>query len=118
VRRTFTYLPPDLGGARSLLVTGHPDTAREWRAKRAGLFVMDTNVAFPPEYLRGALFAGDGGRRVDELILDVAKFEGAFKSGFWTGNGPGAQLVAQFERAGGKVIRLPGRAKPESRLTL
>ncbi len=117
-RRTFDYLPPDLGGARTVLVTGHPDTVKEWRARRARLFVIDTNIAFPPRYLQGALFEADGGRRVDELVLDVAKFEGSFKPGFWSEGGPGARIVAEFERAGGRVVHLPGRPKPPSRLAL
>lgn len=111
-RAPFAYSPPPVGSANTVLVTHDEEMAARWRQKRPGLFVMDSEIAFPAEYLEDALLGAGGGRRADELILDVSAYPGAFKSSKWWGSGPGAGIVKRFETAGGKVTRVEGRPKP------
>jgi len=120
-RIPFRYLPPSIGSADVVLVTGDEEIAGRWRhppsqAKgpaSAGrrLFLVDSEIAFPPEYLEAALLDAGGRRRVAELILDVSAYPGAFKTPAWWESGPGAKILKRFEAAGGKVTRVKGSPK-------
>lgn len=90
-----------------VLLTWDRQTAAEQRSKYgAELSAVDTKISWPLEYLRSYLFAPDGSPRARRLVTDVARFAGAFKPhDFWT-QGEGAKLLAEFEQAGGEVIRL------------
>ncbi len=108
VRRSFRYPEPDVGRAQTVVVTLRPEMARKWRERDPNAFVIDTFVAFPASYLRGALLTADGkGRRVDTLVLDVGDWPGSFKlPAFWNAEGgAGARIVREFEQLGGRVVR-------------
>jgi hypothetical protein len=113
----FPYGAPAIPSeARTLLVTCSKDTVATYRASLGGrLATLDTKLAFPPGYLRAGLLNADGSRRVDEVILDVSKYTGAFKRAeFWAENGEGGKVLAAFKAAGGKVTesRVVGDVPP------
>ncbi|MFQ6096162.1 MAG: hypothetical protein ACE5O2_00415 [Armatimonadota bacterium] len=112
-RRPFVYPLPNVGDAKAVLITWDAEMADKWRSRERSLFVMDTRIAFPDEYLQAALLeAGGAKRRVDHVILDVNTFPGAFKTrGYWT-IGAGGRILQKFERLGGRVTREQGRLKP------
>ena len=102
----FDYGPPLFPpSARVLLLTWSKETAQEYAAAyKDAVATLDTRLAWPPSYLKMALFRPDGGRRVDEVVLDTSKFAGAFKRPeFWDEAGEGGKLLADFKAAGGRV---------------
>ena len=119
-RRAFQYPPPDIGRAKTVVVTARPETASKWRQRDRNAFIIDSYVAFPPSYLRQALLTPDGtGRRVDTLVLDVKDWPGSFKRSWFWQSGPGAKIRDRFAQLGGRVIDEPLAAgQEEKRLVL
>ncbi|MFQ5810683.1 MAG: hypothetical protein ACE5JM_13800, partial [Armatimonadota bacterium] len=105
-RRALEYPRPDIGRAKTVVVTLRPETAEKWRQSDPNAFIIDSFIAFPPSYLREALLTPDGsGRRVDTLALDVDDWPGAFKPlNFWVA-GAGSKIAQRFEGLGGHVVR-------------
>jgi len=96
-------------GTKTVVFTWSKETAQECRAKYGPrTVVFDIKLPWPAEFFRAALLRSDGRRRVDTLVLDVSHFPGAFKrEEFWAENGPGGQIVAAFNNAGGQVAEPP-----------
>ncbi len=105
----FPYRPPRVGAADTLLLTGSKQTAAAYRAQLgARLCVMDTNIAFPPSYLRAALKAP----ALRKVLLDVEHYPGAFKTPrYWT-KGEGGRALRDFQARGGIIERV---GNPSSR---
>ncbi|HEY3398640.1 MAG TPA: hypothetical protein VGM19_13375 [Armatimonadota bacterium] len=96
----FTWSPPATG-ARQVLLTWDPQTV----AAHPGHTVLDTRLTWPISYLKQMLLDAKGQRRADAVLADVG-WPGAFRrDDYWT-QGEGGQLLAEFEKAGGKVQRL------------
>ena len=105
---SFDYGPPLFSPtARVLLLTWSKETADEYLAAyKDAVATMDTRFAWPSSYLRMGLFRPDGGRRVDEVVLDTSKYPGAFKRPeFWDEAGDGGKVLAEFKSAGGRVTQ-------------
>ncbi len=107
--RSFNWGPPRMpAGTKTLVLTWSPQSAAERRQEfGSGTVVIDTKLPWPAQFLREALVRADGRRRVDTLVIDTDYFPGAFKrEEFWK-DGPGAKVVAEFKRAGGRVVEPP-----------
>jgi len=116
--RPFVWGPPKIpAGAKTVVFTWCKETAEECRQKYGpATVVFDTKLPWPTQFLREALLRADGGRRVDTLVLDTDYFPGAFKrKKFWK-DGAGAKIVAEFKRAGGRVVEPPVVRKRSSQL--
>jgi len=101
----FDYGLPSIDpGAKVLLLTWSKETVDEYQAEYGSrLAVLDTKMAFPPEFLRAAVLKPDGSRRVDTIIPDISHYPGAFKRPEFWEEGAGGQILAEFQQAGGKV---------------
>jgi len=112
--RPFHWSAPDIGAAKVVLYTWDRQTAAEQRARYGeGLYVVDSRIAWPAEWLRAVLLRPDGSRRAERLILDVALFPGSFKApDFWSA-GMGKRIADAFASQGGVVEQLPvSRQRP------
>lgn len=101
----FDYGSADVPRGATVLLTWSEQVAEAVRAQEGEIAILDTRVAWPASYLRSALLTEDGAARAGKLILDVSGWPGAFKpADYWTGEGEGAAVVAQFRAAGGEVV--------------
>jgi len=100
----FDYGRADVRRGATLLLTWSAEVAEQVRDAEGEVTVMDTRIAWPASYLRSALLDGDA-PRATRVILDVDGFPGAFKRAeFWT-EGEGAEVISEYEAAGGIVER-------------
>ncbi len=97
----FDYGAADVAPGATVLVTWSGEVARQVRETEGEVAILDTRISWPAEYLRSALLSGDRPRAA-KVILDV-QWPGAFKPGdFWT-EGEGAEVISEYEAAGGVV---------------
>lgn len=107
----FDYGSADVPRGATVLLTWSEQVAEAVRAQEGEIAIIDTRISWPANYLRSALLTEEGAARAKKLILDVGGWPGAFKpADYWTGEGEGAQIVAEFRAAGGEVIeaKVPG----------
>ncbi len=111
----FDYGPADVPAGATVLLTWSAEVVEQVRATEDEVVAIDTRIAWPVSYLRSALLNADGSLRAPKLITDIEGWPGAFKvEDYWT-EGEGAELLAEYESAGGVVepARVPaagGRA--------
>jgi len=100
----FDYGDADVRRGATVLVTWNAQVAEAVRAAEGDVTILDTRIAWPASYLRSALLTDAGRPRAKRLILDVAGWPGAFKPTGWWSEGAGAEVVAEFQAAGGEVV--------------
>jgi hypothetical protein len=99
----FDFGPADVPQGATVLLTWSAEVAGQVRASEGEVTVIDTRIAWPTGYLRSALLNEDGSPRASRLITDIEGFAGGFKVGdYWT-EGQGAELLAEYEAAGGVI---------------
>jgi hypothetical protein len=97
----FDFGSADVPQDATVLLTWSGEVAEQVRASEGEVTVIDTRIAWPASYLRSALLNDDGSPRARRVITDLEGFPGAFKErNFWT-DGAGAEIMAEFEAAGG-----------------
>ncbi len=109
--RPFSWSPPPAPRAPVLVITHSREAFGQARQRHGACDGLDTKIAFPASFLRAMLL--DGGRpRYRLVVLDVDRFAGAFKpKDFWT-KGEGAKILADFQRAGGQVVKAEKQSPP------
>lgn len=99
----FDYGAADVPQGATVLLTWSGEVAEQVREQEGEITVIDTRIAWPAGYLRSALLNEDGSLRAERLITDIEGWPGAFKqSDFWT-EGEGAEVLADYEAAGGVI---------------
>jgi len=114
----FEWGPPTMpAGTKTVVFTWSKETAEECREKYGpATVVFDTKLPWPERFVRSALFRPGGALRVETVVLDDTYFPGAFKrKEFWE-DGRGAQIVAEFKKAGGRIVKPPVVRERSSRL--
>ncbi|MFW5868859.1 MAG: hypothetical protein ACOCX2_13635, partial [Armatimonadota bacterium] len=99
----FDYGPADVPRGATVLLTWGAEVAEQVREREGEVTVIDTRIAWPASYLRSALLNDDGSVRATRLIADITGWPGAFKEGDFWADGEGAEVLADYEAAGGVV---------------
>ncbi len=99
----FDYGPADVPQGATVLLTWDAEVAEQVREREGEITVIDTRISWPASYLRSALLNEDGSTRAAKLVTDIEEWPGAFKeSDYWT-EGEGAEVLADYEAAGGVI---------------
>ncbi|MGI5819359.1 MAG: hypothetical protein ACOX9R_14815 [Armatimonadota bacterium] len=99
----FYYGEADVPAGATVLLTWSGEVAEQVRAREGDVAVIDTRITWPASYLRSALLSAEGSLRAPRLITDIDGWPGGFRvQDYWT-DGEGADLLAEYEAAGGVV---------------